>query len=64
MKISSLSETDENPFENISERITWGEDDSTEDENFDDSCPNCGREYDETDHEYQICHICHFENKK
>lgn len=23
-----------------------------------DNCPNCGEEYDEIDHEYQICHFC------
>lgn len=22
------------------------------------NCPNCGREYDEIDFEYQICHRC------
>ena len=22
------------------------------------SCPNCGKEYDEIDREYQICHYC------
>lgn len=26
------------------------------------NCPNCGREYDEIDYEYQICHICKFNN--
>lgn len=25
-------------------------------------CPNCNREYDEVNHEYQICHICKFNN--
>lgn len=25
-------------------------------------CPNCGHEYDEIDYEYQICHICGFNN--
>ncbi len=28
----------------------------------DTSCPNCGLEYDEVDYEYQICHICKFNN--
>lgn len=25
-------------------------------------CPNCGREYDEIDFEFQICHFCKFNN--
>lgn len=25
-----------------------------------DNCPCCGREYDEIDREYQICHYCKF----
>jgi len=25
-------------------------------------CPNCGREYDEVDFEYQICHHCKYNN--
>ena len=25
---------------------------------LDDNCPNCGKEYDEIDYEYQICHLC------
>ena len=29
---------------------------------MDEFCPNCGREYDEIDYEYQICHICKFNN--
>ena len=32
-----------------------------EDENLFDSCPNCGREYDEIDYEYQICHVCKYD---
>jgi len=35
-----------------------------EEKEGDDNCPNCGKEYDEIDHEYQICHHCNFENKK
>lgn len=27
-----------------------------------DTCPNCGNEYDEIDYEFQICHICKFNN--
>lgn len=27
-------------------------------------CPNCHREYDEIDYEFQICHICKFNNRK
>ena len=29
---------------------------------LDDCCPKCGREYDEIDYEYQICHRCKFNN--
>lgn len=25
-------------------------------------CPQCGEEYDEIDQEYQICHLCRFNN--
>jgi hypothetical protein len=28
----------------------------------DEFCPCCGREYDEVDYEYQICHYCKFNN--
>ena len=28
----------------------------------DSNCPNCGNEYDEIDHEYQICHLCKYNN--
>ena len=28
----------------------------------DESCPNCGISYDEIDYEYQICHICKYDN--
>jgi hypothetical protein len=34
-----------------------------DDENLPDTCPNCNRDYDEIDFEYQICHICGFVNK-
>lgn len=30
----------------------------------DDTCPNCGETYDDIDREYQICHICKFNNTK
>ena len=30
---------------------------------LDEACPDCGREYDEIDYEYQICHHCKYENK-
>lgn len=30
----------------------------------DDTCPNCGETYDDIDREYQICHICKFNNNK
>lgn len=29
---------------------------------LDETCPNCGTEYDEIDYEYQICHHCGFNN--
>jgi hypothetical protein len=35
------------------------EDDEVE---FDDYCPNCLNTYDEIDYEYQICHICKYDN--
>jgi len=44
-------------------------DDSLNFDDFDDenggykSCPACGREYDEIDYEYQICHHCKYEVK-
>lgn len=38
--------------------------DDDEDLWLDDVCPNCGNEYDEIDFEYQICHICKFNNNK
>ncbi len=31
---------------------------------MDDSCPNCGTEYDDIDYEYQICSICGFNHSK
>ena len=31
---------------------------------LDSICPNCNAEYDEIDYEYQICHICKFNNVK
>jgi len=37
----------------------WTDLDEDDDEVIlDENCPNCGREYDEIDYEYQICHIC------
>ena len=27
-------------------------------------CPNCGRQYDDIDFEYQICHICKFDGSQ
>ncbi len=32
--------------------------DEDEDYFYHDTCPNCGREYDAIDMEYQICHYC------
>lgn len=32
--------------------------DDDEDSNLVEFCPHCGREYDEVDYEYQICHYC------
>jgi len=31
---------------------------------LDEYCPNCGKEYDEIDYEYQICHVCKFDNNR
>lgn len=38
--------------------------DSDNDDEFwlDDQCPNCGTGYDEIDYEYQICHLCGYNN--
>lgn len=33
-------------------------------ERGDDSCPCCGRAYDEIDYEYQICSRCNWDNSK
>jgi len=46
------------------ENLVVPEDWYTDDENdgLDDNCPNCGHEYDEIDREYQICHLCKFNN--
>ncbi|MBA7535878.1 hypothetical protein ES705_28137 [subsurface metagenome] len=27
-------------------------------------CPNCGREYDDIDFDYQICHYCDYDNSQ
>ena len=35
-----------------------------EEDNLDESCPNCGKQYDDIDFEYQICHYCKFNNNK
>ena len=40
---------------------TYNENDFIEDDedaNLYNNCPKCGREYDEIDYEYQICHLC------
>lgn len=29
--------------------------------NLHQSCPYCGKHYDEIDYEYQICHVCGFD---
>lgn len=34
--------------------------DDQEDGSLLDNCPNCGKEYDEIDYEYQICHHCRY----
>ena len=36
--------------------------DADNEEIGDDTCPNCHMEYDEIDYEYQICHICGYDN--
>jgi hypothetical protein len=35
-----------------------------DEDQLDENCPNCGREYDEIDWEYQICHHCKFNNNE
>lgn len=35
-----------------------------EEEQLDTYCPNCRREYDEIDYEYQICHWCRHQNDR
>ncbi len=40
------------------------EPDFEEEESGYDDCQNCGREFDEIDHEYQICHYCGFDSEK
>lgn len=37
--------------------------DDDENDGLDDNCPRCGREYDEIDMEYQICHHCKYVNE-
>lgn len=31
---------------------------------LDEYCPNCGKEYDEIDFEYQICSHCDYDNNQ
>ncbi len=38
------------------------DEDDLDEEVLDTNCPNCGREYDEIDDEFQICHYCGFNN--
>lgn len=50
--MTMLMSTDANDLPDISE---------TSDEIIlDYHCPKCGREYDEIDYEYQICHLCKY----
>lgn len=35
-----------------------------EEDSLDQNCPNCGREYDEIDYDYQICHRCRYQNDR
>ena len=43
----------------------YEEEDFYDDEiRVDDVCPNCRREYDEIDYDYQICSKCGFNNNK
>lgn len=39
-------------------------DDDFVDKSGDEDCPNCGKEYDEIDYDFQICHYCGFINNK
>lgn len=36
--------------------------DDDDEERMPETCPNCGKDYDEIDYEYQICHICGYNN--
>lgn len=44
----------------IAHPTEWDDDD--EEIEGDLNCPNCGKEYDEIDYEYQICHLCGYNN--
>ncbi len=46
-------------FDTVYSRVIALHDD---DLNLYSSCPNCGIEYDQIDYEYQICHLCKFNN--
>ncbi len=49
----------------INYEIKMGFEDELEDEEtMPQCCPNCGREYDDIDYEFQICHICGFDNSQ
>lgn len=52
-------------FDLVYSRIPEGEDpDFNEDSELmlDERCPNCGVTYDDIDFDYQICHLCKFNN--
>lgn len=39
-------------------------DEHDDDSQLDHTCPYCHTEYDNIDYEFQICHICKFDNNK
>lgn len=42
--------------------MSWYYNHDQDDYDGDDTCPCCGKNYDEIDYEYQICHYCKHEN--
>jgi len=44
----------------LREPIEEDSDNECDDANLFDTCPNCSVDYDEVDHEFQICHHCGF----
>ena len=63
MEKKSISENEiEHQIENDEQEDSLWDDPDFEEIILDESCPNCGKEYDEIDYEYQICRHCKFNN--